>query len=268
MAIIEITLKTFQQPFSLYDNSIEKAVSKKEYVKMLDKLDSYRNKYTEYAMKASEMKLFIISGIEEHMQTSQYFYEMASITVTHFELFIKLFNNYNEKKVETQKQLIIDVLDRGVKQMNATDAELSKSLLNFEFAFSALSVFKQHITNKMQNFEAKTQTSLYRLQTFLRMDKKSITNTLDAMDKVVRLCIDLAHQIEDTISQLAHARKMLSKEIEYHSVFLKTQIQEMLHFVNLDERPDLRNKAIESAQKHVEICENFQKNHKNSMETG
>lgn len=79
--------------------------------------------------------------------------------------YILLFNEYNEKKASAQKDILIRILDDGVKKLNEAQKSLLASSQSFNNASGKLLALDSQLTN---DFSEKAVISRHRWIKFVR----------------------------------------------------------------------------------------------------
>lgn len=230
METVTEAIDAVQQALSIYDIFIDRNVPWTIFTKSLNYLDKYRNELsTNSALLIAEIKVDMMNSIDARFHASQKIFEWATLTVFHLKLYIELFDGHDKKKFETQKQLLIDVLDKGIAQMNAALMEFEPISIGFDSVGEHLKALKrQHIPDKLSELK--------------QFYKK------------------LARKVTSATQNIIFAQSVFVKQIEL--VFnLKTQIQQTMTFTNLNERTGLRDIVINSAQSLIANCEDYRKRH-------
>lgn len=98
----------------------------------LNNLEQYRNDYSSSAADIiSEIKGHMSSGIEAYKRSSRNIYDWCNFAVQRLDSYIQLFNGLNSDNIQKQKQILIVMLDEGIKRMNMAQDELYSSSLRY-----------------------------------------------------------------------------------------------------------------------------------------
>lgn len=73
----------------------------------------------------------MLNGIDAYHAASQSVYEWTGLAVKLLRVYIKLFDTYNEINAGAQKQMLLQVLDNGIKRLADAQEELKKSSTSF-----------------------------------------------------------------------------------------------------------------------------------------
>lgn len=222
------------QALRVYDIFIERDIPWKKLQKYLDNLETFRSDLsTEKAIHIADIKMAMMNAIDAHFHTSQKVYEFTRSTGLELKLYMALFKNHDVQKSDMQKQILTAMLDGTITRMSLALIELGQVSTDFNLADNGLKVIRR-----------KNQSS------------KKITR---------RFFEKLAKSMKSAIELITYEKQVLSKQIERISS-LKSQIQEMEPFVNLDENPNLRDMVMRSARSLFTECEEYQQRHTDNNE--
>lgn len=94
----------------------------------LDNLEQYRNDYSSSAASIiSEIKGHMSSGIEAYKRSSRNIFDWCNFAVQRLDSYVQLFNGLNPSNIQKQKQILIEMLDEGIKKMDKAQEELGNS---------------------------------------------------------------------------------------------------------------------------------------------
>lgn len=256
MATIKEGIEGTNEALNMYDKLIERVVPWKEFKESLAELDKYRNDFSaENALLIGDVKTHMMNGIDAYFYASQNTFEWASFSVSHLKLFIDLFNGHDAKKFETQKRLIIELLDNGVAQMGAAHAELGNAVFSFSSAIGKLTALRK-------DFRRKIKKLIFGLE-----DGNSVKTSklLSKMSAILKFYDDLKRKVKHATENIIDATEILQTEIQ-HIYNLETQTEQEVWFVNLDEVSELRDMIIQSTQHLIADCEQYQKKHNSKFQ--
>lgn len=226
----------------------------KEFNETLAELDRFRKDYSEEsAMLISEVKKFIMDGMDAYFSASQDVYEWTGRASSHLTLYIKLFDNFNGRRADAQKQLLVEVLGAGVDRMNAAQKQLKTSSARFNLAFGKLSVlrkrFEDEFNEKSEFVESKVDSvrkaclagdiaSLFggvfgipiRAVTGL-IEKEFIPQLLEKMESVKKFYDNLNEKVHSASENTQKTKALLKNEIQ-HIGELRIQTQQTESFVS------------------------------------
>lgn len=272
METVKGCIESIDEILTIYDKFAEQIVPSEEFNETLVGLDKFQNYYSmESATLIGEIKTHIFYGIDAYFLASEMLYEWSGVVATHFKLFVSLFNGYDARRADAQKQLLIDMLDSGVVKMSAAQVALGNSSMAFNSADEIIPVLRKRIdhdfnvhrksTTKPNSIRSKVAAVAIALHKFI-FGKNSVEKKI--VKKLVGFHDKLDEKIQEAMINIAITQKLLKMEIK-HIANLKSQIQQTVTFVNLDGVPNLRDTVIESARNLIAKCEEFRKKYIKSM---
>lgn len=125
-------IETADKALDLYNRVIDRVIPWKEFNETLVELDRFRKDYsTESAALIGQIKTLMLNGIDAYHAASQSVYEWTGLAVKLLQAYIKLFGTYNEINAGAQRQMLLQVLDSGIKKLADSQEELKKSSASF-----------------------------------------------------------------------------------------------------------------------------------------
>lgn len=211
----------------------------------------------------------------------------AGIAETHLKLYIKLFNNYNSRRAEAQKNILLELLGDGVTKMTAAQKQLGKSSANFNSAFGKLSTLRARFENefkeKSEFFESKLDlirkistvatTAGQILNIFgiplcaatCLVERELIPQLLEKMESIRKFYDTLKDKVGEAFANIHKTKSTLATEIA-HIGELQIQTKQTEAFVSLDDAPEIRDIVVEYAQALIEKCQKYRKRHINKVD--
>lgn len=274
MHTVKRGIETANEALNLFEKLVEQVLPVKEFSESLNELDKFQNEYsTESAVLISEIKAHIFDGMNGYLLASQMIYEWTGIATMHLNLYASLFNGYDARRAEAQKQLLIRMLDSGVVKMNEAQDQLGNSSMCFNSAAGRLTVlrkrFEFEFDEKSDYFQKKIQK--IRIKSSIAgvalgwmgmifvpkwSKKKFINKLMDKLNELKKFYDNLNDKVQDAMRNIVTAKVILKKEVNYISD-LKVQTQQTITFVQLDDVPDLRDTVIESIRNLTTKCEEY-----------
>lgn len=207
----------------------------------------------------------------------------AGLATTHLELYIKLFNKFNNHNIaEAQKKLLLEVLGDGIKKMTAALSQLSKSAASFNLASGQLYKLRHRLNiefdKKSEFFESKMQLiaglvigtdfaasgfNVFGIPIKIAAYKLGgdyITLLSNKMESIKKFYETLYDKIHETSNNIHSTDAILRHEIASISD-LRQQTTNTEIFVSLNEIPEFRDLAIEYAQGLIDKCHEYRKRH-------
>lgn len=265
---------------SLYDKLVERIIPWKDFNETIVELDKFRKDYSnESGQLLGEIKTHMMNGINAYFIASEVIYEWASLSASQLKLFIKLFSAHGARRSEAQKQILVKILDSGIKKMTTAQEELGKSSSSFNSGGGRLSLlrsrFLHEFDEKSEYFKSKVKkirigsyigSAIFGIPGIILgpklVNKFYIRKLKKKMNKVKLFYDNLDEKVAQATVAIEDTKKILKTEIQ-HISDLKIQTQRTEFFVNLDSVPDFRDTIISSANDLIDRCESYKTRHIN-----
>lgn len=120
----------------LYIDVLDRAVPWRTFQQTLAALDKYRDDYSEESSKLiGYIKSLMSKGIDEYHRASNYMFRWCDEATPLISTYVDLFrNDHTVAKAHTQKDIMVDVLERGVTEMKTAQDAISQSSISFNGA--------------------------------------------------------------------------------------------------------------------------------------
>lgn len=103
---VEEGIKVAYEALIAYEQLIEGDIPWEELKNSLDHLDAFRNGISnDSTLLVNELRAHMTTGIYAHFFASQNIYEWVRLTKTYLQLYIKLFDDHDAKKAESQSRI-------------------------------------------------------------------------------------------------------------------------------------------------------------------
>lgn len=280
---IKESIKTADEALTLYDKLMDRLIPWKEFNEILAELNKFRKDYSvESALLISEIKTFMMDGMDAYFSASQDVYEWASVVIPKLNLYIKLFNNYDKRRAEAQKRILIEILGGGIAKMTDAQTQLRTSFESFNSAFGKLSILRGRFETEFDEKSEFVDSKLSLIRTFTgigktagpffgifgipisfasgKIEEEFVPLFLKKMESIKKFYDKLQEKVQQSFDNIHKTKTTLSTEIA-HIGDLKIKTQQTETFVNLDDEPEIRDVAIEYAQALIEKCEAYRKRH-------
>lgn len=285
MKVIKESTKSAIAALDLYDSVLDRIIPWAEFNATLVELDRFRNDYSlQSALLISEIRTLMLHGMDAYYSASQNVYEWAGLAANYLALYIKLFDHYSMEGAESQKQLLIDMLSDGVEKMSAAQDELARSSLSFNDIFGKLTVLLVRFEREFDEKSVFFQSKVNKLRTISKGAKiigaipglfgltarhfrayleRNYTEVLVAkLESITQFYDDLKEKVRQAFRDIYTTKSILNEEIERIGE-LKIQTQQTQTFIGLDGLAEIRDIAIEHAQRLIEKCEDYRQSHIN-----
>lgn len=257
VANVKESIEVIDQAISLYDKYIEREISWKGLGHSLDEMDKFRKDiFSNSETSIQEIKMNVTNAIDAHFLATQNVYEWAQSTASSLKLFIRLYENHDTKKANTQKQLILQLLESGVVQLRAGKPYFKTILSSFNAAADSFTVLRQEFAEKF----AEHSKNFYKIVIRSRYGNSNNDDIhlLDDFRAILKFYGDLEIVILQAIANVVHTYDALLVKA-YDISELKNEYA--LRIVVLDESSTERQMIIKSAQALIAKCDEFQRTH-------
>lgn len=258
MATVKTSIEAINVALGRYDNLLTRFAPWKQFKSTLVDLDKLpKNISAENAAQVRKIKTDTLNGIDEYFDAFKNSSEWAVMTEAYIEEFISLFHNHNARNAETQKRRLIELLDNSVAQMTTTEAGLNKSARSLNSAGALLAIWQKKFGPNFHVRKDEFKNNVNKFPMFPKgADMAQLHKLLDEMAKVTKKCDDLYVKVKEALGTVDHAKDILKTEIQ-HISYLKKKTEQTVHYVNLDQRHDLRNMIVQLGQNLIVKCKDY-----------
>lgn len=145
---VKETIETVTQALELYDKVVDHVIPWQTFDETISNLTKFQK---DYSAKAGEIvgsvKTLLLNSKDEYVKSVQSVFEWSSLSSTLLKTYLKLFENYDTGKADSQKKLIIKVLDDGIKKMTVAQEQLQASSKSFNDASGQLEKLQIQLSN-------------------------------------------------------------------------------------------------------------------------
>lgn len=262
----------------LYNKVLDQIVPWKEFKATLDELDKYRQDYSkESADLLGEIKTYMMNGMDAYFRSTQSVYEWAGLSIPLLTAYIALFNEHDQKKSETQKTMLLTVLDKGIARMKEAQNELDKSSGSFNLAAGKLTSLNARLRDDFDEKSAffDSKISDIRLKVYLGsailgpfgliiaagvLEGKIVPDLKAKLEDIRVFYEEMRNKVKKAATDIDDTKLMLKDEIRVIGD-LKTQTEETKTFVIMDDDTTIQEFAIESAKSLIEKCKDYRHRH-------
>lgn len=265
MSSISKDIEAVRVALSRYDNLSERFIPWKGVKDSLVDFDKIPEKMAvDISAQIGRIKTDMTNGIDQYFDAFPSMSEWANLTASHLTMFVELFNANDAEKARQQKQLLIEMLDKSVAQMSATQTKLDKSALSFKSAGGVLTVIRNRFGPKFYKRKEDLIREHIRKPIFGlgQVDLAHLRYLLDQMGEVLKKCDHFYEKFKEANKIVAYAKDILATETQ-HISYLRKRTEQTVRFVDLDAVSDLRATVIESAQSLISKCAEYQTKYAN-----
>lgn len=264
---------------------LDQIIPWKTYEETVKELDRFRDDYSnESGQLVGEVKTLIMNAGDNYFSATQSIYEWCGLTKNLLAIYLRLFEKRTSKTYESQKTLLLKVLDDGLIKMSAGQDKLNQCSLNFNNVAGKLTTLKTRLSNDFNTESSYFQGKVDKIRKeayggaavglvfgpFGAMISYSIAAgvvegklipelvekfaaTKDYFDKL-RVTIDKTNGDIDT------TKVKLRDEFKQIGV-LKGQTEETKTLVSLDDMDHLRDVILDSVNNLILQCNEYQERH-------
>lgn len=141
-------IESATKALELYDKVVDHVIPWQTFDETVANLTKFQK---DYSSKAGELvgnvKTLLLSSKDEYVKSVQSVFEWSSLSSTLLKTYLKLFENYSAAVAESQKKLVIKVLEEGIKKMAAAQEQLQASSRSFNNASGQLEKLQIQLSN-------------------------------------------------------------------------------------------------------------------------
>lgn len=268
-------ITTTNEVLGMYMEVLDRAAPWKAFNQSLTELDAYRKDYsTESAWMLRDIRSLMDNGIDSYYHASKYILEWCDTAIPLLTSYVDLFrNDHTVEKAHTQKDLLVEVLAKGIKEMSSAQEEILEGSNSFNRAvgqltrlnsriqleFDEKSVYYQSTINNVR-IGAYSGTGFFGLfslgVTAAFVELKFIPEVKAKMAKIQKSYDKLTLKVDQALRDVQITKHKLNREV-LEIGDLKSETESTKTFVDLDFLPDLRDTLIESGQSLIDKCKEY-----------
>jgi hemolysin E len=145
---IQKGIKATHGAIDLYNRAIDRMIPWDTFNAIVQELTRYQEHYSVQASGlVSKIKTLLLNSLGAYDTATQSVYEWSGITCALLNSYLKLFENYDEKKAAAQKDILLNTLDYGIAKMTMVQDMLTKSSKSFNEASGNLIALKAQLNS-------------------------------------------------------------------------------------------------------------------------
>lgn len=271
-------LRTVNYAIRLYNNVLDRFVPWKAFQETVAELDEYKSEYSHRSRElVGEIKALMWKGINAYYLASKYIFKWTDAAIPLLTTYVALFNNHTVQKAYTQKDLLVEVLNSGEREMKAAQQAISDSSINFNRATGELTTlnsrFQNEFNEKSEYFQSKINDIRIGVYVGLSIlgplgigigaaviESKYIPELKVLMAETEDFYDHLKAKVDQAFHDIENTKHKLNIEIAEIGE-LKIKTKETKTFIDLDDIPELRDTLRESAQNLIDSCNEYRRKH-------
>lgn len=239
-------------------------------------LDKYREDYSKNALKLYiNIRYFVSNGISAYYRSTEHVYEWCYLVTPLLKKYIELFNEMDMSKLAEQRDLLIEILDNGIKEMKNAQNELDEASSHFNSLAGTLTSFRHQLDSDFSDhsdyLEAKKaeirkvgygSASIFGpigwaiaagiIEGKLIPELKARLGNIEDFYKKLNVLVD------QSFTNIGESKDKIKDEIRVIGE-LKVQTEETKTYAEIDITPELKDIVIEAAQSLISKCNEYKK---------
>lgn len=146
--VVKSAIETADGALDLYNKYLDQVIPWKTFDETIKELSRFKHEYSQAAsVLVGDIKVLLMDSQDKYFEATQTVYEWCGVATQLLTAYILLFDEYNEKKASAQKDILIRILDDGVKKLNEAQKSLLVSSQSFNTASGKLLALDSQLTN-------------------------------------------------------------------------------------------------------------------------
>lgn len=273
-------IQSTDEALGSFNKELDNKIPWKELKGTLKELDNFKEDYSEKSgTLVSLIKWQIEDAIESYDWASAKISKWCGTAIELLTKYVGLFeNDYTVEKAHQQKELLVEMLDKGIEKMTEAQRAIDSSSTRLNEAAGSLtelhSEFAVEFDEKSTYFKSKIDT--IRSATYgttgwflgpfglvfsaAILEFGVIPKFKEKLNEIEQFYANLKVKIEQANGDIGTTKGKLDKELgKIRGLRAKTTATKT--FVDLDDVPDLRDELIKSAQILIENCKEYRRKH-------
>lgn len=239
-------------------------------------LDKYRDDYSKKALKLYiNIRYFVSNGISTYYRSTEHVYEWCYLVTPLLKKYIELFNGMNVEKLAEQRDLLIKILDNGVKEMGNAQDELDQASTHFNSLAGTLTSFRHQLdsdfsdnSDYIEDKKAEIRKVGYGSASIFGpiglaiaagiIEGKLIPELKARLGKIKEFYENLNDLVDESDTNIRESKVKIKGEIKVIGK-LMVQAEATKTYAELDITPELKDIVIEAAQTLISKCNKYKK---------
>lgn len=261
----------------LYDRLLDRVVPYKEFEATVKDLDKFREDYSkESADLLGKIKTFMLDGMDAYHRSVQIVYEWTGLAGPLLKTYIKLFERNDEDKANAQKQILLKVLDDGIKSMKQAQIDLDKSSSRFNDAAGELTSLNIRLAGEFDSKSSYFDSKVTKMRimgyggglilgpfglgiAYIVLEKNIIPDLTKTFEGIKKFYEDMTTKVSEAFTGIDTTKDKLTQEIRVvGNLKVQTQETQTMVFHNIADKEDI----IESANELIIKCKEYRDRHR------
>jgi hemolysin E len=141
-------IEAANKALDLYNKVIDQIIPWKTFEDTIKELTRYQENYSNDAAKlVGDVKKLLLDSQDQYFSATQLVYEWCGVSSQLLQAYLTLFENFDEKKADAQKSILLKVLGDGIQKMESAKNELTRSSSSFNEAAGKLLTLQTQLAN-------------------------------------------------------------------------------------------------------------------------
>lgn len=268
-------IKAINVAVKLYSKVLDHIVPWRAFNDTLSEFDKFKEEYSEEsAQLINEIKALMKHGIDAYHHASEFIFRWSDEAMPLLNTYIELFDEHTVEKAHLQKELLVQMLTKGVAQMNSAQNAIEESSISFNIATGKLVTLN---TRFMVEFDEKSDYFQSQIESMRRIYRrkfgilaatigyvlirwKFIPELKDKIFEIETYYEHLESKVNQTFRDIDNIKRILYMEIQEIGN-LKMKTKETETYMDLDNAPQLRDTLVHSAQDLIADCNEYSRKH-------
>lgn len=272
-------LKESKNSLGIFVKVLDQSIPWSTFEETINELNKNKEQYSsESSALVKSIKEKMKNSMDSYHAATNSIYSWCKKTTNLLSSYIQMFNNFNGKSSsEEQKNLLIQVLDHGIKMMTEAQNQLESSASSFNEAAGQLTSLYSRLQGdsdrNSQHFQDLIKTR--RLQIYgplaftgilglgigaAVVELKVIPDIRKEMEEVKSFFRSLKDKVTRALKDIDSTKTQLQNEIRVIGD-LRVQTEATKSFVDLDGFESLRDTVIGAAKDLLNMCNDFIRTH-------
>lgn len=281
--VVKSAIETADSALDLYNKYLDQVIPWQTFEETIKELSRFKQEYSQAAsVLVGDIKALLMDSQDKYFEATQTVYEWCGVAKQLLTAYILLFDEYNEKKASAQKDILIRVLDDGVKKLNEAQKSLQVSSQSFNTASGKLLALDSQLTDDFSEKSSYFQSQVDRIRKEAYagaaagmvagpfgliisysiaagvVEGKLIPELKNKLASVQSFFTTLSATVKQANKDIDAAKLKLTTEIAAIGE-IKTQTETTRFYVDYD---DLMLSLLkEAAKKMIDTCNEYQQRH-------
>lgn len=239
-------------------------------------LDKFRDDYSKPAYKQYiNIRYYVSNGISTYNTATYHVYDWCVLATPLLKKYIELYNDINETTMAEQKEILIKLLDDGLKDMDKAKAELANASGFFNSLAGELTTFRGQLqsdfsdqSDYLNERKAHIRKVGYASASIFGpiglaiaagiIEGKLIPELKARLSKVEQFYNKLDELANASLTDISASKQKIQKETRIIGD-LKTEAEELNTYASIEEISIMKDIVIETAEKLISSCNKYKK---------